>query len=241
MLGGPDLTYNGGSDAFVAKVGPEPPPSPSPTASQTPLCHVTPTPHPTFAGDLPPAAVVQRQVAHCMDDAGERVDTAEVFVDWNYIPTGGRPGDAGSGVVLYEGGFLFRDVRIPQGARIISATLQLNAIRQYGLPVALKIAGDDRGNAGDFSAANLPLDSRPRTDARAVVTRRRRTGWQASPDIAGIIQEIVARSDWRPGNELGLLVDPATAGETHYGTWHAYDGTRSTRRDWSSATSCWPP
>ena len=52
-----------------------------------------------------------------------------------------------------------------------------------------------------------------------------RTGRQASPDIAGIIEEIVARSDWRPGNALGLLVDPATAGETHYGTWHACDGS----------------
>jgi len=199
--------------------------TPTPTP-ETPLCHTTPTPHPPFSGNLPLAAIVQRQVAHCSDDAAERVDKAEVFVDWTYIPTGGRPGDV-SGVVLYQGGFVFRDVRIPQAARIISATLQLNAIRQYGLPVALKIAGDDRGNATDFSAANLPLHSRPRTDARvpwSFVSPF--TGWQSSPDVAGIVQELVGRSDWRPGNDLGLLVDPATAAETNYTTWHTFDGSQ---------------
>ena len=201
-------------------------PTPSPSPTETPLCHTTPTPHPPFAGDPPAVAIVQRQVAHCMDDAAERVDKAEVIVDWNYIPTGGRPGDApGASVVLYQGGFVFRDVRIPQAARIISATLQLNAIRQYGLPVALRIAGDDRGNATDFSAANLPLHSRPRTDARVPWSFAAAfTGWQSSPDIGGIVQELVGRVDWRPGNNLGLLVDPATSVETNYTTWRSYDG-----------------
>ena len=41
MVGGPDLTYNGGYDAFVAKVGLGSAP-PTPTATPTPT--VTPTP-----------------------------------------------------------------------------------------------------------------------------------------------------------------------------------------------------
>ena len=212
-----DTSYNGDGDAFMVEL-----------STEAPGCLNTPTPYPPFAGSLPPATIVQNQVAHCMDDAGERVDKAEVFVDWNYIPTGGRPGDApGDPIVLYEGGFLFRDVRIPQAARIISATLQLNTWIQYGLPVALKIAGDDRSSAVDFSAANPPLHGRARTDARVPWSfATTPTGWQNSPDIAGIIQEIVGRPDWQPGNKLGILVDPATAAETHYSTWISYDGSR---------------
>ncbi len=163
-----------------------------------PGCDATPTPHPPFAGALPPTAVINNQVAHCMDDAHERTDIHEVFVDWEFVRTGGRPDDLG-GIIPLQGGFVFRDVRIPQGARIISATLQLNARYQSGFPLAMLIAGDDRAMADDFNPANLIIDSRPRTAARVPWTlTTSANGWLASPDIAAILQELVTRVDWQP-------------------------------------------
>lgn len=188
-----------------------------------PACDATPTPHPPFAGALPPTAVVNNQVAHCMDDAHERTDIREVFVDWGFVRTGGRPDDIGR-VIPLQGGFVFRDVRIPQGARIISATLQLNARYQSGFPIAMLIAGDDRAMADDFNPANLIIDSRPRTTARVPWTMTASAnGWLASPDIAAIVQELVTRTDWTAGNDLGLLVD-SVAGTDKYANWWSFDG-----------------
>lgn len=189
-----------------------------------PACDATPTPHPPFAGAPPPTAVVNNQVAHCMDDAHERTDIREVFVDWGFVRTGGRPDDIGR-VIPLQGGFVFRDVRIPQGARIISATLQLNARYQSGFPIAMLIAGDDRAMADDFNPANLIIDSRPRTTARVPWTlTTSANGWLASPDIAAIVQELVTRTDWTAGNDLGLLVD-SVAGTDKYANWWSFDGS----------------
>jgi hypothetical protein len=193
-------------------------PTPTPPAS----CPSTPTPRPTFSGALPNAGSVEPRVAHCSDDAHERVDTSETFYGLNEVTTGGGPGGL-SGLIPYTGAFLFRDVRIPRYARISSARLSLGAEYQSGVPVTQVIAGDNRGNSEDFTAYHLDINLRPRTVARIPwMLTEKSFSWTTSPDIAAIIQEIVNRGDWHPGNDIGIIID-AGPGADKYANWWAVE------------------
>lgn len=190
------------------------------SATQPPGCWATPTPLPTPATTPPAIGTVQHQVAHCMDDTYVRVDTEELLYDTNFVRMGAREG----GAVPYVDGFLFRDVRIPQGSQIIAAHLELEPWGyQSGVPVVVEIAGDLRGQSDDFNPANPWAHLRPRTLSRVPWTIPTTvTGRTTSPDIAAIIEEIVTQPDWRPGNNLAILVD-ATVASTQFVDWQAYD------------------
>jgi hypothetical protein len=190
------------------------------SATQPPGCWVTPTPLPTPATTPPAGGTIQRQVAHCMDDTYVRVDTEELLYDRNFIRMGAREG----GAVPYVDGFLFRNVRIPQGSRITAARLELEPWGyQSGVPIVVEIAGDLRGQSDDFNPANWPAHLRPRTISRVPWTIPATvTGRTTSPDIAAIVEEIVAQPDWRPGNNLAILVG-ATGASTQFVDWQAYD------------------
>ncbi len=188
--------------------------------TEPPGCWATPTPLPTPAVTPPATGTIQRQVAHCMDDTYVRVDTEELLYDLYYVRMGAREG----GAVPYVDGFLFRDVRIPQGSQITAAHLELNPWGyQSGVPIVVEIAGDLRGQADDFNPGNWPAHLRPRTANRISWTIPTMvTGPTTSPDISAVVQEIVAQEDWRPGNNLALLVD-ATGASTQFVDWQAYD------------------
>ena len=190
------------------------------SAAEPPGCWATPTPQAPYSGPLPTSGAVERQVAHCMDDAYVRVDTETSFYDRDYVHMGAYD----SGAIPYADGFLFRDVRIPRNSQIISATLQLLPWGyQSGMPVLVEIAGDLRGQSDDFNPANFPVHLRPTTGARSIWTlNATATGPTNSPDIGPVIQEIVGQSDWSAGNNLALLIN-AISTTLQYVDWQAYD------------------
>ena len=183
-------------------------------------CWATPTPAPPYTGIPPARADVERRVAHCMDDTYVRTDTADLLFDRAYLRMGARDG----GAITYLDGFLFRDVRIPQGSRITSARLRLIPTgAQSGTPVIVEIAGDLHPQADDFSPQNMAAHLRSRTAMRTPWTLSNQvTGPTDSPDISPIIQGIVDQRDWKPGNKLALLVDYARDGK-QFVNWQAYD------------------
>ncbi len=191
--------------------------TPTPTATATLACIGTATPH--VPGTNPPTAgLLERQVANCYDDATERTDTGIVYPLLDTVTTGGTADGA-----RYSGGFLFRDLEIPAGSRVVSATLQLYAVFQSGLPVNLRISGDDTASAEDFYDGFRNISNRPRTsNAVSLTVTSRVAGWVNSPDLTGIVQEILDRGDWTAGNNLALLVDPAPDATT-YATWASYE------------------
>jgi hypothetical protein len=194
------------------------------SATEPPGCWATPTPHPTYQGALPDTATIQRQVAHCMDDAYVRVDTEELLYDYVLVRMGAREG----GTVPYVDGFLFRDLRIPRGAQITAARLQLEPWGyQSGVPVVVEVSGDARDQSEDFNPSNQWPHLRPRTAARATwQLTTTATGLTNSPDIAPIVEEIVGQVDWRAGNDLAILIS-AAANTAQYVDWQAYDFSAS--------------
>lgn len=189
----------------------------TPTATATSACLGTATPN-VPPGSPPTSGLLQRQVANCYDDASERTDTGIVYPLQDAVTTGGLPDNA-----RYSGGFLFRGMDIPTGSRVVSATLQLYAVYQSGLPVNLVISGDDTGAAEDFFGAARNISDRPRTSSAVSLTVPSRiAGWVNSPDLTGIVQEILDRGDWSAGNNMALLIDPAPDSTT-YATWASFE------------------
>ena len=203
---------------------PRPPTAtPLPTNTPRPCNNGTPTPHPTYGGVLPPSGIAQRQVAHCVDDAYEiSGDSAEVYGDIFYARTGVRLRTDGA-YDQYMGGFLFRDIRVPQGAQIISATLRLVYWYQSGAPIALEVVGQLSLHPEDFSPTNPRPYQRPQTNARTAWAINNTGSLTAeSTNLAGVVQEIVGQRGWQPGNDLALLIRPGSAG-TKFVDWQSFD------------------
>ncbi len=189
-----------------------------------PGCWATPTPAPPPTADPPAAGTVERQVAHCVDDA---YSVAGANVELRYARTEVRMGGRLGVSAPYFGhwdGFLFRNVSIPAGSQITSARLRLVPTgNQSGSPVVVEIAGELNPQAGDFNPANEWPQTRLRTAARVNWTIAEQDhGPTDSPDISAIVQEIVARGDWQPGGNLAILIDPITSG-IQFLDWYGYD------------------
>lgn len=200
---------------------PTPTPTRTPsTPTPTPGCVFTPTPLPTNPATPAPSGTVNVGVAHCMDDTYVRVDTSELIYSSRFV----RMGASSNGTVPYVSGFLFRNVRVPRGARITSAKLVLEPWGyQSGTPIEVSIAGDLRPQSEDFNPANLPAHLRPRTAAKVPWRIESNVSSTAeSPDISSVVAEIVGQSEWRPGNDLAILVD-YTSSSRYYIDWQAYD------------------
>jgi hypothetical protein len=206
-----DTAFNGLRDVFAAKLE---------YVATTGSCVATPTPLPPNAATPASSGTIQRQVAHCMDDAYVRVDTSELLYSANLVRMGARD----NGAIPYVSGFLFRDVRIPRNATIQSAYVELRPWGyQSGVPIDVQIVGDLRPQADDFNPGNLYPHLRPRTavSARWVIDTTV-VGVRQSPDIAPVIAEIVRQAGWQPGNNLAVLID-FTSASRHHIDWQAYD------------------
>ncbi|MDW8318228.1 MAG: YCF48-related protein [Anaerolineae bacterium] len=200
----------GGQNGFIGRY----------SAAQPAGCWATPTPRPPSTVTPPASAAVSRRIAHCMDDAYVRLDSADLLFDVKFVRSGARP----DGAVSYQAGLVFRNVAIPRGAAITSARLRLTPWGyQSGTPVRVELRGELRPNTGEFSPFNWWPQDRPRTRARVPWTLTTTvTGPAESPDIAAVVQEIVDQPGWRPGNSLTIFLDPA-AGGAHYVDWMAFD------------------
>lgn len=109
-------------------------------------------------------------------------------------------------------GVRFNNLNLLPGAKIRSAYLQLTCDETSDEPTTLLIAAEDSGNARRFSSDKHDVSSRPKTT--------REIGWtpgpwkrfgdagdaQRSPDLAPLIQAVVNRDDWKPGNSLALII-----------------------------------
>lgn len=112
-------------------------------------------------------------------------------------------------------GLRFRDLPIPVGARIVSATLSLAADGSSRAWGTLTVRGEASANPPPYTGTSLA--SRPLgREAIAWPTSGWWYGgtWNASPNLAAVVQEVILRPDWAPGNALALLVLPGPAGSS---------------------------
>lgn len=164
------------------------------------------------------------------DDAEENLSSGGVSLTNSDLDLG-LDGTAPSMV-----GLRFAGVDIPAGAAILSARVQFRADEAGSSQASFTIAAQASGNAPAFAAQSRNLSGRPLAPQTAIWTPGTwSTGvagaQQQTPDISGVIQQIVTRPDWASGNAMVLLfngtgsrvADPVEGGfatrlDVHYST-----------------------
>lgn len=170
----------------------------------------------------PTATVFTRSIAQASDDSEERLRT-------------GRNSPTSSGLEMIEDGgtqqvgLRFRALPIPRGSRITRAALTFTAASSSSEPAILLLRGEASDSAGPFSTSARDLSSRRLT--RSVVPWRpvawTRGGTYQAPALTTVVQEIVNRPGWRPGNALALAVTHGGAPALRKAVAHDGDPARS--------------
>ncbi len=123
-------------------------------------------------------------------------------------------GELSGGQGLMGIGLRFNFVGLPQGATISSASVQFSVDNVGSDPVEMIIYGENSGNAEAFGSDLTNLSGRERTTASVVwniaawENNGDRTEAQRTIDFSNIIQEIVNRADWVPGNSISIIMLP---------------------------------
>jgi subtilisin family serine protease len=120
-------------------------------------------------------------------------------------------------------GMRFRDLQIPPGATITSATVEFETDETNSTTTSLVIQAEAVDDAAAFTSSYHNISDRPRT--ATAVNWNNIPAWntvsekQLSPDISPVIQEVVSRTGWNSGNDLVLII--TGSGER---TAESYDG-----------------
>jgi chitodextrinase len=144
-------------------------------------------------------------VAGGSDDAEERPSGS--------VSVGGSDLELGvDGTNAQTVGVRFAGLDVPQGATVLSATIQFTADEVKTASASLVIRGESANSALPFAAISGNVSDRSTTGASVPWNP---PGWtakgaagaaQRTPDLAAIVQEIVARPGWVPGNAIAFLI-----------------------------------
>lgn len=109
-------------------------------------------------------------------------------------------------------GIRFKSVNIPANAVIQSAYLQFRSDEVQTEGTSLTIQGFATSNLTSFTTGKSGISTRPRTTAISWVSV---PGWtaaglagsgQRTPNLAGVVQQIVRLPGWAPNNALGFII-----------------------------------
>jgi hypothetical protein len=161
---------------------------------------------------LAPAPVTEVMVAAGSDDAEENVATGAVDLTSSDLEITEEGSPADNQLI----GMRFNGIVVPQGAIITSAYVQFHVdetdIPGDNRPGTKFLRGEAVDNAATFSATAFDISSRPTTSAEASwdwplwLTTHEEGPDQQTSDIAAVIQELVDRPGWSPGNSLVLII-----------------------------------
>ena len=146
------------------------------------------------------------QVASSADDAHEVVASGAV----NATDTILRLGRDQTPEVTFVG-VRFTGVMIVQGGGVPFAQLRLVSTSANSKPCVLRVYGELAANSAAFTTAAGDITGRARTTAYVdwdvpAWSPAQDDASTLSPDLAGIVQEIVDQGSWTPGNALSLLI-----------------------------------
>ena len=167
--------------------------------SGAPLLHVE------YSSENPTSATIQTRISTTADDA-EETATGRVRLGSSDLEMTEQ--DDGAQVI----GMRFRDIAIPRGATIDSASIQFQTDEVDRNATTLEVRAQAADNASPFTTGSRNVSQRPTTSARV--------GWsppawptvgaagadQRTPDLTSLVQEVTNRTGWRSGNALVFIV-----------------------------------
>jgi hypothetical protein len=109
-------------------------------------------------------------------------------------------------------GLRFVNVTIPKNATITQAYIQFTASKYNYATPALTIRGENSGNSAAFTLVSGNISGRSKTTASVPWnplpwTILNESGpAEKTADLTTLVQEIVNRSDWAPGNSMTFFI-----------------------------------
>jgi type IV pilus assembly protein PilY1 len=157
---------------------------------------------------------VQRQVEVSDDDAEETIGSGSVSI-------GGSSFDMRS---TQENGLRFQNLPIAPGTQILEAQLVFTARSAATGTTTLRFHAEDVDDSPGFSSSVSDISSRTKTTATATWAP---ADWDivdeqhVSSDLTSLVQEVVDRPGWTPGNSLTIIQSHDSGAERHA---HSYNG-----------------
>ncbi len=108
-------------------------------------------------------------------------------------------------------GMRFNDISIPPGAVVTNVTIQFTADESQSDVTTLDLFAEAADHAAAFAAAANNLGARARVSLSvpwtpAAWTAGQSNATQRTPNLAGLVQEIIARPGWAAGNSIVFLI-----------------------------------
>ena len=139
-------------------------------------------------------------------------------------------GAEGGGADAQLQGIRFRDIDIPAGSIINSATIQFTVDEADDEPTSVMIYGELSANPGEYTVAVGDISGRART--AAVVAWNDIPVWddasvgtagpdQLTPDLASIVQELIDQPGWAANNAIAFIIEGSANSER---TAESFDG-----------------
>ena len=146
------------------------------------------------------------EIQHYKDDAEEDLDSGEVDRSSSDLELT----EDGSDQQLV--GIRFREISLPQGAKIESAKIQFTAKKDDSGSVGLMFHGHDEGDSDRFSSSDDDDISERDTTSKSVLWTPK--DWdegdagsaQLTPELKKIVQQLVNRSDWNEYSAVTFII-----------------------------------
>jgi hypothetical protein len=153
----------------------------------------------------PGSSVVERRVTAGSDDAEENLRNGSMHLTDAGLELGQKSkNEQGTG-------FRFTGLMVPRGIAITKAWIQFTSSAAQSVSTPLQLRGQAAGNPATFAATTANISSRPKTAASVAWSPAAWTSGQAgsaqrTTDITSLVQEIVNRGDWTPGNPMVIMI-----------------------------------
>ena len=151
--------------------------------------------------------IVSVAVASSADDAEQSAAGAVNFTSTDLELVNDDATGAGNQII----GLRFNGLSIPSGAIVTNATIQFTADESQSEATALNIFAEAADHAAAFTTAANNLGARALTPlsvpwSPTAWTAGESNAMQLTPNLAGLVQEVVSRSGWASGNALAFLI-----------------------------------
>lgn len=123
-------------------------------------------------------------------------------------------GELSGGQGLMSIGLRFNFIGLPKGANITTAKIQFQTDNTGANPVEMLIYAEDAGNSEAFTNDLNNLSSRKLTSSSVLWNIPEwenvgdRGSAQMSVDFSQVLQQVVNRADWVPGNSISIILKP---------------------------------
>lgn len=151
---------------------------------------------------------VNARIASGANDVEQKVSNGYMYFNSSDLELTNDPGVAKDNQSI---GLRFTGVSIPKGATITRAYLEFTVDETSSETTSIVFNGQAADNAAAFSSTAYDVSKRSKTSAS--VSWNNIPAWTSvgaklqSPDLSGILQEIVKRTGWASGNSLVILIN----------------------------------